>query len=396
MNPRIGRPDKVDSIVESMRNDGYRPEKPMLVRPLESGYQIIGGHSRNIAAQEAGIDQVFCAIESMDDDEAILRMGSDNINDPFPWFSVCLYVVQNSVKDSKKGLSRTQLIRAATGKDGNAAEVEARRKGDAGEVIQFLREQSVINDGLLDTDTNRTLHIAEIHAAPKWLWPALVRQMIESGWTVQVTRDKVGAFKEVADPPSWADSGRIADALVSGAMKIAEVARLQKLVDNAKVTGEFRSHLLMAIESESPSFLNAESYFGGEGDIGGRNYAQCAKYGIGREVIAKMLDGTEKEGAIQQALASLPLTARRKRGLELQAEEERRKAEELRAEADRINAEREQSRIAAPQNLSPKIRLFFAQSDFYPAATYPQSAGQHLYRTTFVVLYRHEKPTHCP
>ena len=50
---------------------------------------------------------------------------------------------------------------------GNAAEVEARRKGDAGEVIQFLREQSVINDGLLDTDTNRTLHIAEIHNTRK-------------------------------------------------------------------------------------------------------------------------------------------------------------------------------------------------------------------------------------
>ena len=61
-------------------------------------------------------------------------------------------------------------------------------------------EQSVINDGLLDTDTNRTLHLSEIHAAPNWLWSALVKQMIESGWTVQVTRDKVGAFKEVADP----------------------------------------------------------------------------------------------------------------------------------------------------------------------------------------------------
>ena len=104
-------------------------------------------------------------------------------------------------------------------------------------------------------------------------------------------------------------------------------------------------------------------YFGPNTGGGGgyANYAQCAKYGIGREVIAKMLEGTEKEGAIQQALASLPLTARRKRGLELQAEEERRKAEELRAEADRINAEREQSRIAAPQNLSPIHRLFFVQ-----------------------------------
>lgn len=88
------------------------------------------------------------------------------------------------------------------------------------------KELAFINERLLDPDTNRTLHLAEIHAAPNWLWSALVKQMVESGWTVQVTRDKVGAFKEVADPPVWADSGRIAEALVSGQMKIAEVARL--------------------------------------------------------------------------------------------------------------------------------------------------------------------------
>lgn len=51
-------------------------------------------------------------------------------------------------------------------------------------------------------------NLAEIHAAPQWLWTALVKQMIESGWTVAVTRDKVSAFKEVVDPPAWADSGR--------------------------------------------------------------------------------------------------------------------------------------------------------------------------------------------
>lgn len=164
-NPRIGRPDKVDSIIESMRSDGYRPEKPMLVRPYESGYQIIGGHSRYLAAQESGIDQVFCAIEVMDNDEAILRMGSDNINDPFPWFSVCLYVVQNSVKDSKKGLSRTQLIRAATGKDGNAATKEGQLRGTAGEVLNFLMGQSADISILLDPENNRTYHLAEIHAA---------------------------------------------------------------------------------------------------------------------------------------------------------------------------------------------------------------------------------------
>jgi protein gp37 len=98
--------------------------------------------------------------------------------------------------------------------------------------------------------------LAEIHAAPQWLWSALVQQMIESSWTVAVTRDKVNTFKEVSDPPKWADSEGVAKALLSGKMKVNEVAKMQKLVDNAKVRGEFKSHLLTSLESEAPSLLS--------------------------------------------------------------------------------------------------------------------------------------------
>jgi hypothetical protein len=41
-------------------------------------------------------------------------------------------------------------------------------------------------------------------------------------------------------------------------------------------------------------------FFGGEGDEGGRNYAQCVQYGIGRRVIAKMLEGTELAELVRQ------------------------------------------------------------------------------------------------
>lgn len=101
-------------------------------------------------------------------------------------------------------------------------------------------------------------------------------------------------------------------------------------------------------ECEQAGFFSSlllEAYFGKAVENGKGNYVNCSRYGIGREVISKMLEGTETEGNIKQALASLPLTARRKRGLELQAEEERRKAEEQRKEADRINAEREAARL---------------------------------------------------
>ncbi len=68
--------------------------------------------------------------------------------------------------------------------------------GDEGEIYRHSGAAA----GLMEDARECWRNLAEIHAAPNWLWPALVRQMIESGWTVQVTRDKVGAFKEVADP----------------------------------------------------------------------------------------------------------------------------------------------------------------------------------------------------
>lgn len=204
-NPRIGRPDKLDSIIESMRTEGYRPEKPMLVRPYESGYQIIGGHSRHTAAKTVGIDQVLCAIEDMDDDAAILRLAEDNLNDPLPWYSICLYVFHNSVKDSKKGLSRTQLVIAATGKGEGAAKNDGMRKGDAGEVLQHLiNEQSPIVGRLLDPDTNRTLHLTEIHAAPKDQWNPITGFNLNNSWSVKETKAAVDRIRSVADlAPDW-------------------------------------------------------------------------------------------------------------------------------------------------------------------------------------------------
>ena len=34
--------------------------------------------------------------------------------------------------------------------------------------IRVSLTTAFVNDGLLDPDTNRTLHLAEIHAAPEW------------------------------------------------------------------------------------------------------------------------------------------------------------------------------------------------------------------------------------
>jgi site-specific DNA-methyltransferase (adenine-specific) len=199
-NPRRGRPDKLEAIAQSMKDEGYRMEKPMLVRPFESGYQIIGGHTRHQAAIIAGLEKVLCVVEEMDDETAILRIGQDNLNDPFSWFSQCIYVAQNSVKDSKKGLSRTTLITASTGKEGKAAESEGVRKGAVGEFLLWLEEQSCNVAGLLDPEVNLTSHIYAIHKAPEQYWQQLTELLIEKEWSVKQTEAIVSAIKEVDIP----------------------------------------------------------------------------------------------------------------------------------------------------------------------------------------------------
>lgn len=92
-----------------------------------------------------------------------------------------------------------------------------------------------------------------------------------------------------------------------------------------------------------------ETYFGDQDGNGPSHYTQGVNYGIGHEVIAKMLAGAEKQSDIKEALAALEPTARRKRGLERKAAEERATAEKERLEAERIKEELEAERRKAEQ-----------------------------------------------
>lgn len=49
-------------------------------------------------------------------------------------------------------------------------------------------------------------HLAEIHAAPSWLWPALVSAMLGGGLTVEQTRNAVKAVAGAEEPPARFDS----------------------------------------------------------------------------------------------------------------------------------------------------------------------------------------------
>jgi hypothetical protein len=45
--------------------------------------------------------------------------------------------------------------------------------------------------------------IAELHSAPRWLWPSLVSRLVTESWTVEVARREVQKLKEATEPPAW-------------------------------------------------------------------------------------------------------------------------------------------------------------------------------------------------
>jgi len=238
-NPRIEpRQDVVEQIAAQLTAQGrFDPSHALIVRQNNAGYEIISGHHRWLAAQQAGLAEVPCWVREMTDDQAYMELVLCNTQSE-------LHPLEEGKHAAESGMD----LKAYADNAGKAL-TTMKYKVMAWRVAV---ESHVRLGDLRDSWRN----LAEIHAAPEWLWAGLVKAMLEGSWTVATTRDKVGAVKEIAEPPKWADAAKIADALMTGQMRIAEVAKLQKLVDNAKVSGEFRSWLMDTLESVMPGLLS--------------------------------------------------------------------------------------------------------------------------------------------
>ena len=196
-NPRYAdRRERLAAIVGSMQEHGFWPDKPIVARPKGDRYEAIGGNTRLQAASLAGLTSVFCSIQEMNDDSAIIRLAEDNLGDPFNWAEQAIYIAENSRKDSKSGLSRTRLAQACTGKTENAAEIYGRRQGDAGQILIDLRDkQSVQLDGLLNSTKPLTRHLCEIYRVESASdREALIEGLLESNWTISDVKAAVASI----------------------------------------------------------------------------------------------------------------------------------------------------------------------------------------------------------
>ena len=69
--------EKLREPTDSVREHGVL--MPVLVRPLDGGYEIISGHNRVEAAKLAGLDKVPVTVRELDDDTATILMVDSNL-----------------------------------------------------------------------------------------------------------------------------------------------------------------------------------------------------------------------------------------------------------------------------------------------------------------------------
>ena len=69
--------EKLRELTDNIREHGVLI--PVLVRPLDGGYEIISGHNRVEAAKLAGLDKVPVTVRELDDDTATILMVDSNL-----------------------------------------------------------------------------------------------------------------------------------------------------------------------------------------------------------------------------------------------------------------------------------------------------------------------------
>jgi protein gp37/ParB-like chromosome segregation protein Spo0J len=237
-NPRLQpRQDVVDQIAAQIEN-GFDHSHALIVRPVAGQYEIISGHHRYLAALEVDLAEVPCWVRDYDDAAAYMQLVLCNTQSE-------LHPLEEGKHAAESGLDLKAYAEQA-GKERTLLN----RKVMAWRVLSVCH---VTHSKVAEDWRN----LAEIHAAPQWLWRALARAMLAEGWTVQKTRERVAQCKEWQEPPEWAGCDSIAINLVGGVARYSDIARMASTVEKMAVHDvSRRARVMEALHLASPTTLS--------------------------------------------------------------------------------------------------------------------------------------------
>lgn len=204
----------------------------MIVRPLGTDWQIVSGHHRADAACQAGLAEVPCWVRELEDAAAYMLLVTSN--------------AQSELTPLERGM---HALRSGMDVKAYAESVgRAKQRRNVHNEVMAARVAKFVEDVFHDLSKYFS-QLVEIHAAPGWLWSALVVAMTEEGWTVEQTRTRVVRVKDLPEPPFWLD---IAEALISGVAKPSEIDRVEKAETRAIAALDEIECRLAELEERAP------------------------------------------------------------------------------------------------------------------------------------------------
>ncbi len=181
--------EKMDEVVESIRENGIL--FPVVVRPLDDGYELISGHRRTHAAKRAGLTSVPAVIRDLSDDEATVLMVDANIQRE----EILPSERAHSLKMKIDAINR--LYRHGDRKCVRSRDIAGDEAGLSGRQVQRYLNLNDLNQGFLDMvddkriQMNLGLEIASMRPeVQQWLFDS-----VEMGSVINI--DIIKHLKEV-------------------------------------------------------------------------------------------------------------------------------------------------------------------------------------------------------
>lgn len=190
-NPRLVlRQDVIDRIADQIRLHGLHPSHALVVRGVDGGYEIIGGHHRTLAAEKAGLVDVPAWVREMSDAEAVMALVLDN--------------TQGELSPLEIGFHALNVVQPAQGKAGEGLAAYADAIGRSKQQVTDLRHAAEVANlsGQPNKFLSKASHLSEIYRAPQSDWKRLCDGVLEQGWTTKQVRAEVEAALARGREPS--------------------------------------------------------------------------------------------------------------------------------------------------------------------------------------------------
>jgi len=203
----------IDQIAAQI-NGEFDPAHALIVRKNASGYEIISGHHRSLAAQKAGLTEVPCWVREMSDEDAYMALALCNAQGE-------LSTLERAVHALNSNMGVREYAKAT-----GASPTWITHLRQAAEVFTQVNSDPNLYD--------KTKQLIELHSAPRWLWKPLVERLVSEGWTVETARKEAQRLKDAQEPLPWVNRDAVSKKIASGELTPSNMGSRHESVHYAR------------------------------------------------------------------------------------------------------------------------------------------------------------------